>query len=295
MIKNLVISGGAAKSVSVLGCLKYLHKKKLLQSVDCIVGTSAGAIIAFFLALGYNPDKIIDTIKYRFIRDGHYKITCDELVSLNTLQSYGLDSGANIACFLKAILVETLHCEDITFIDLVKQKGINLVVCVANLTKQRTEYMCVDNTPQMSVLTALRMSISIPVLFTPVLYNDNLYVDGGLYEILPVGYIKNPDHDGDVVDTLAIKTVMPVHKQTNNFGAYMLSILDSMLCRANQHSHKNKRIKVVEIEFDNVPLLDVNFETIGFELNDTIVDASVDKGYETIRKYFGSRSQQSHP
>ena len=43
----------------------------------------------------------------------------------------------------------------------------------------------------MRVLDALQITMSIPFMFKPVLYNDNYYVDGGLYDPYPIKYAKN--------------------------------------------------------------------------------------------------------
>ena len=40
----------------------------------------------------------------------------------------------------------------------------------------------------MSVITAVRISCSIPVFFTPVKYNDCYYVDGGVTNNFPINY-----------------------------------------------------------------------------------------------------------
>jgi NTE family protein len=41
----------------------------------------------------------------------------------------------------------------------------------------------------MSVRLAIRISISVPIVFTPVLYNNNYYVDGGVINNFPMNLI----------------------------------------------------------------------------------------------------------
>jgi len=53
---------------------------------------------------------------------------------------------------------------------------------------QATECMSHRNHPDMEILTALRMSISIPFLFRPVTWMGKMYVDGGLFDNFPVRY-----------------------------------------------------------------------------------------------------------
>ena len=51
--RNLVFEGGGVKGIAYAGALKELEKKGLLTSLQRVAGTSAGAITATLLAVGY--------------------------------------------------------------------------------------------------------------------------------------------------------------------------------------------------------------------------------------------------
>lgn len=55
---NLVFKGGGVKGLAYLGAIKSLHQKNLLQSVERIAGTSAGAITATLLAINFPVDEL---------------------------------------------------------------------------------------------------------------------------------------------------------------------------------------------------------------------------------------------
>ena len=57
---SIVISGGAMKVVSTIGCFKYLEEQNMIQSIKNFVGTSAGSIICFFILLQYRSSDIIN-------------------------------------------------------------------------------------------------------------------------------------------------------------------------------------------------------------------------------------------
>jgi NTE family protein len=56
--ENLIFQGGGAKGVALLGGLKYLQEKDLLKGIHRVGGTSAGAITAVLVAVGYDVPHI---------------------------------------------------------------------------------------------------------------------------------------------------------------------------------------------------------------------------------------------
>ena len=53
---GLVLSGGGARGISHIGILKVLERERI--PIDCIAGTSFGAIIGGLYSLGYSADEI---------------------------------------------------------------------------------------------------------------------------------------------------------------------------------------------------------------------------------------------
>jgi predicted acylesterase/phospholipase RssA len=77
---------------------------------------------------------------------------------------------------------------DITFqqfFDLTKK---NIICTVCCLTDKIATYFQVKSHPDMKVLLAVRMSISIPCYFIPVTWNDKLYIDGVIVDPYPIHY-----------------------------------------------------------------------------------------------------------
>lgn len=53
---DTVFSGGGVKAFAFIGVLQALYEKNI--EIERVAGTSAGAIIAAFVAAGYQPDKL---------------------------------------------------------------------------------------------------------------------------------------------------------------------------------------------------------------------------------------------
>ena len=59
MYRNLVMEGGGIRGIAYGGALEELEKRGVLAGIRRVGGTSAGAIQAALLAVGYSPQEII--------------------------------------------------------------------------------------------------------------------------------------------------------------------------------------------------------------------------------------------
>ena len=59
---NLVFQGGGVKGIVYAGALRVLEEEEILPCVEQVAGTSAGAITATLVALGYTPKEIEDLL-----------------------------------------------------------------------------------------------------------------------------------------------------------------------------------------------------------------------------------------
>lgn len=60
--KNLVFEGGGVKGIAYGGALKVLQEMGILGNIERVGGTSAGALNATLLALGYSVQDVSDII-----------------------------------------------------------------------------------------------------------------------------------------------------------------------------------------------------------------------------------------
>ena len=58
--KNLVFEGGGVKGIAYVGAIKVLENKKIMPDIVRVGGTSAGAINAVLVGLGYSSAQTLN-------------------------------------------------------------------------------------------------------------------------------------------------------------------------------------------------------------------------------------------
>ena len=161
----LVLGPGAMGIYSFLGAISALG----LESIEEVSGSSAGAILGFFICAGKSLDEITELCFQVNLKD------LSKVTLMSMITKFGMISLEPIRKVLKEF------CGDLKFRDLSKKLHVT-TFCV---NKAETEYFSVDNAPDMSVIEAVCMSIAVPFLFESVKYNTYTYIDGGTRELVP--------------------------------------------------------------------------------------------------------------
>lgn len=156
---GLVLSGGGAKGFAHIGVLKALNEKGIFP--DIISGTSAGAIVGALYADGHSPDDILQLFSGKDLYN---------LVQI-VMPNRGLFKMKDLLYMLKSNLRSRR----------IEQLKIRTYICATNLSTGRVKYFY-----EGPIIKPIIASASIPVLFQPVLINEDLYVDGGMFANLPV-------------------------------------------------------------------------------------------------------------
>jgi predicted acylesterase/phospholipase RssA len=189
--------------VSALGALIFHNNQHHIDDVVCYVGTSAGAMISMLLALGLTPNECLQFVEREILCKNITNIGVEAVFSL--MDTFGLDEGTGYEALLRSVLKSKLNVNDMTFEELFSMTGKDLVTCVTNVTLRKCEFWGRHSHPQMSIVTAVRASMTVPLLFTPVEWNGNFYVDGGLLNNFPLDFVPNDKLD----TTLAISVTTP--------------------------------------------------------------------------------------
>ena len=164
---GLVLSGGGARGFAHLGAIQALKENGIKP--DIISGVSAGAIVGAFIASGRKPKEVLELLKGR----GLYRFSKFRVPSKGLLNLIGLQQLLE-----KEIPIKQL--EDLE---------IPLIISASNLNQGKVEYFESGNLTQLVVASS-----SIPVLFAPVKIGDHFFVDGGLYDNLPINPIEHLCH-----------------------------------------------------------------------------------------------------
>jgi len=177
---TLVLSGGAAKGIILLGSLQYIVDNSLLENIQNYVGTSVGAVIGYLLAIGYKPTEIMVYICTNRIIE---KMRGFDWVSM--MNNQGALSFKLIQESLENMTLEKIG-KFITLKELYEEFGKKLFCCTYNMSTKSTEYINHENSPDLPCLTALRMSANVPLLFEKFKYSDHYYIDGGISDNFPI-------------------------------------------------------------------------------------------------------------
>lgn len=194
----LAFSGGGALCLAHIGVLKSLSSHGLLSSVKECVGISAGAIISLLYVLGYTLDEIERLSLALDFTAFAPRFEPDMLLSLYT--TWGLDTGDIAERFIRSLFTAKGMSPDSTFANLGK-RGMRLRCYATEIKTATMKEFSYTETPDIPVTFAIRATISIPVLFTPVRDSDgSIYMDGGIIHNTPLPFLKS----SEIIDTLCV-------------------------------------------------------------------------------------------
>ena len=251
-ITCLCFSGGGVKGLCFIGVLEKLikHKKIELNKIDMYVGTSVGSIISFLLILGFTIEEIKE-----FIITFNFSKLNEEIDCINLIEKFGINNGEKIKLLFIKFLELKLNVKDITFKELFNKIQIKLLIVGTNLTKCQEELFSVDTTPDMSVITAIRISMSIPIIFTPVIYNNSVYVDGALVNNFPINYCPKDKTFGiyaNYSNSFEINSIQSIIIACTN-------VVSNTICQKNLNSNYKNIIKIIYSE-QTFSLFDLTLE-----------------------------------
>lgn len=185
--RNLVFEGGGVKGIAYVGALEILEKKGILQNIDRIGGTSAGAINAVLLAAGYTRTQMLkemSTLNFRDFMDDSWGVLRD---SRRLFNEYGWFKGDFFRDWIGDLLAKQGLSRDITFKALEQKTGKKLYLYTTNLSTSFGEVFSAEHTPRTRVVDATRRSMSFPLFFRAVLDDrGDTFVDGGALNNYPV-------------------------------------------------------------------------------------------------------------
>lgn len=165
---GLALGSGGAKGFAHIGVLKVLHKHKIYP--DYIAGTSMGAVIGAAYAAGRTPDDI-----------AHFATSTDWKDIMDfTVPKSGLLQGKKVVDRINQ-LVSNKNFE---------QLELPLGVVTYNLNTNQSVVFSKG-----SVTQAVRASISIPGVFSPVKIGKNYYIDGGVADPTPFNVVREMGAD----------------------------------------------------------------------------------------------------
>lgn len=188
----VVLSGGGAKGMAHIGVLKVLERAGI--PVDIVTGTSMGSIVGGLYSVGLSAtqlDSLVRRQDWPFLLSDRAVYSSEDLEGRRVQSTY---------FFSKTLRLHKRHLTGATGVI----EGKNLMRLFRHLTVGYTDSMSFDSLPRRFACVAtnivdnteydfhsgvlaeaMRTSMSIPGVFTPVRKGDRVLVDGGLRNNYP--------------------------------------------------------------------------------------------------------------
>jgi NTE family protein len=208
---GLALSGGGARGAAHIGVLKVLDELRV--PVDCVAGTSMGAVIGGSFASGTTPaemEQVIDKtdwndvftdrppraeISSRRKQEDYKNLYAPEFGFRDgsILLPKGIVAGVNIESFLRLLTEQSTNIKDFA------QLPIPFRAVAADIETGQAVVL-----GRGSLAQAMRASMSIPGAVAPVQIEGRLLVDGGIANNLPINVARQIC--GEVVIAVNIST-----------------------------------------------------------------------------------------
>lgn len=221
----VVLSGGGAKGMAHIGVLRVLERAGI--PIDIVAGTSMGSIVGGLYAMGYDAEQLDSMVRrqdWTFLlsdkQEAHSPLLHNRLWQNTYMLSKqltlkdrrianavgGFIEGRNLDQLFRSLAAE--YADSISFDSLPRP-----FACVATDIITNSEYVFHSG----SIVEAMRSSMAIPGVFSPVRKDGMVLVDGGLRNNFPVDVAL--DMGADVVIGVTVqgapKTADDIHGATD--------------------------------------------------------------------------------
>jgi NTE family protein len=197
---GLILSGGAAKGMAHVGVLKVIEEAGL--SIDYIGGTSMGGIVSALYAIGYSADSLAELVESvdwdRLLSDDiprrdlsiEEKADYDRFIVSFPLQERkvklpaGVVTGQNIENLFAELCAHVHNIKDFNQFQ-IPFLCVSVDVETGNEVVHREGYLP----------AAMRATMAIPSVFTPMEISGKLHIDGGVMNNFPVDHVQQMGAD----------------------------------------------------------------------------------------------------
>jgi NTE family protein len=261
---DAVFEGGGVKGIGLVGAVSEIEKAG--YKFENLAGTSAGAIVASLLAVGYSAAELkkeLEKLNYNDFKD---EGLLDKFGFLGKSISLGFEYGIYEGEFFEDWLERLLAAKDRTTFEQIKTEyeedkyKYKFQAIAADITDRRLLVLPNDlklfgiNPDEFSISRAVRMSMSIPFFFEPVELRDisgrkHFIVDGGLLSNYPIWLLDDNDNPDPPWPTFGFKLMEPDKRRLkeakrnpiNNPVSFLKAIVGTMLdAHDSYHISKSK-------------------------------------------------------
>ena len=231
---GLALSGGGALGLAHVGVLQYFEEHHI--PVDYIAGTSMGGLVAGFYATGMDSAHLqaaIDAMDFDALLNPNLRFIDQPVVEK---QKWNRPAGDLVMRFGKHFsLPAGLNPGEA--LSLLLSQHTQAYANLLDFDDLPTPYRCVATDlisgdkvvlSKGSLARAMRSTMSIPAVFTPVNWDNMVLVDGGVVENIPVTVVK--DMGAEIVIAVSLRVPKPNADQFKSLtGVLRQSVTVSIL------------------------------------------------------------------
>ena len=294
MNADLICEGGGVKGIALLGAIYYFNEQG--YEFKRIAGTSAGAIFASLLAVGYKGDELKDIAFNIDLKKFMDKTALCKIPIMGPFISIIKNKGLFKGDVIENFLEEKFKAKGKTkFKDISIDGTSPLKIITSDITRKKLVVLPDDlkdyhiDDMEFNIAKAVRMSMSFPFAFTPVLIEDNnnssFFVDGGLTSNFPVWLFDVKDKPR--WPTFGLRLISDSEQRTTQAKetktiSYIFNIMKIVLS-CNEEAFLNNKDSVRTID---IPTFDIN--TLDFSLSQEKKEKLFNSGYNAAKEFLES-------
>lgn len=266
-INTLVISGGGMKGFLFLGAVKLLYELNIIKKFKYFYGTSIGGFVCLCIVLGWEIDEILK-FSINFPLDSIIDYNIDSLI-----ENFALVPKINFETIIKKIITYKGFNENITFRELYLHTLKEINFMTFSIKNNESKILNHLNTPDLTIWEGLYMTASLPILIPPYIYNNDIYIDGGIIDNFPIDKIKIENKTK--VIGICINPYIPIwsniEQNINNKDIINYSLELIKIC----FSLPKKYINTNYIKLNNIDINDM----FNFKMNSNSKEKLINIGY----------------
>lgn len=243
-IKHIVLSGGGPTLFQTLGILNQLHEKSYwnINDVKSIYGTSAGAIVATTISLGFDWEIIKD---YFISRPWHSIFPVNASNIFDAYTKKGIFNKESVVKGFAPLFNAKDIPLDISMKNYYDRTNIDLYFYTIELNEFRIIEMSHHTHPNLGLIDAIYRSCAIPIFFSPVCTNTECFLDGGLLDNYPIHYCVK--RISEITEILGVY-VRPINdssgedydaKKIITYESTIIDYIDAIMNKMIRHMNNN--------------------------------------------------------
>ncbi|MBR4842777.1 MAG: patatin-like phospholipase family protein [Bacteroidaceae bacterium] len=265
---GLVLSGGGAKGMAHIGLIRALEENNI--PIDYITGTSMGAIIGSLYAMGYSPDEMQELISsdefrrwYTGEKDMSYQFYFKQPPPTPSIVQAGLavrDSMTIIRPMTNSV-VDPLQM-NLAFVDVYSGAS---AACGNDFDKLMVPFRAVasDVFKKSSIVlgkgdlgNAVRASMSLPFVFSPIRIDSIIAYDGGIYDNFPVDVMIDEFNPDFIIGSVVAMSTDRADNYTLPDEYDLMGQVRSMIMQRSDYSLDPEKGVKLDFNLDDVGMLD---------------------------------------